>query len=97
MEQNIKYELIINKALRSAFEYDIPDDQIKELYPLSYDILTMQNVENLAVSPLRYKDQIRGFFGVDNPPKGDFKRLSEFLDMIGTLLVSLLKAEIFIY
>lgn len=168
MEQNIKYELIINKALRSAFEYDIPDDQInefirffgkhigsdrfyifeddlknnvtnntfewcapnvipqinelqavdmdiikwwydafdkgqnivitnvediKETYPISYDILTMQNVENLAVSPLRYKDQIRGFFGVDNPPKGDFKRLSEFLDMIGTLLISLLKVR----
>ena len=160
MEQIIKYELIINKALRSAFEYDKPDEQInefirffgqhigsdrfyifeddiknhatdntyewcandvtpqinelqqvdmdiiewwyqsfdkgenimitdiesiKEIHPLSYDILKMQNVVNLAVSPLRYKDQIRGFFGVDNPPMGDFKRLSEFLDMIGTL------------
>lgn len=166
MEQTMKYELIINKALRSALEYDIPEEQIKEFirffgkhigsdriyifeddlknhttdntyewcapniepqidvlqqvdmdiigwwyeafdrgksivitdleqikekYPLSYDILAMQNVENLAVSPLRYKDQICGFFGVDNPPKGDFKRLSEFLDMIGTLLISLLK------
>lgn len=160
MEQIIKYELIINKALRSALEYDKPDEQInefirffgqhigsdrfyifeddiknhatdntyewcandvtpqinelqqvdmdiiewwyqsfdkgenimitdiesiKEIHPLSYDILKMQNVVNLAVSPLRYKDQIRGFFGVDNPPMGDFKRLSEFLDMIGTL------------
>ena len=166
MEQIIKYELIINKALRSALEYDKPDEQInefnrffgqhigsdrfyifeddiknhatdntyewcandvtpqinelqqvdmdiiewwyqsfdkgenimitdiesiKEIHPLSYDILKMQNVVNLAVSPLRYKDQIRGFFGVDNPPMGDFKRLSEFLDMIGTLLISLLK------
>lgn len=166
MEQNIKYELIINEALRSALEYDIPDEQInefirffgkhigsdrfyifednlknhttdntyewcapsvtpqinelqqvdmdiinwwydafdnrknvvitniekiKETHPLSYDILKMQNVENLAVSPLRYKDQICGFFGVDNPPKGDFQRLSEFLNMIGTLLISLLK------
>ena len=166
MEQIIKYELIINKALRSALEYDKPDEQInefirffgqhigsdrfyifeddiknhatdntyewcandvtpqinelqqvdmdiiewwyqsfdkgenimitdiesiKEIHPLTYDILKMQNVVNLAVSPLRYKDQIRGFFGVDNPPMGDFKRLSEFLDMIGTLLISLLK------
>lgn len=66
-------------------------ESIKEIHPLSYDILKMQNVVNLAVSPLRYKDQIRGFFGVDNPPMGDFKRLSEFLDMIGTLLISLLK------
>lgn len=166
MEQNTKYELIINEALRSALEYDTPDEQInefirffgkhigsdrfyifeddmknhvtdntyewcapsvtpqinelqqvdmdiitwwyesfdkgesivipdietiKESHPVSYDILAMQNVENLAVSPLRYKDQICGFFGVDNPPKGDFKRLSEFLNMIGTLLISLLK------
>lgn len=166
MEQNIKYELIINEALRSALEYDTPDDQINEFirffgkhigsdrfyifeddiknhatdntyewcapsvvpqieelqqvdmdiidwwyesfdhgqnvvitnienikktHAISYDILKMQNVENLAVSPLRYKDQIRGFFGVDNPPKGNFKRLSEFLNMIGTLLISLLK------
>lgn len=166
MKQKMKYELIINEALRSALEYDTPDEQInefirffgkhigsdrfyifeddmknhatdntyewcapsvtpqinelqqvdmdiikwwydsfdkgenvvitdlekiKEEHPISYDILAMQNVENLAVSPLRYKDQICGFFGVDNPPKGDFNRLSEFLDMIGTLLISLLK------
>ncbi len=31
MEQIIKYELIINKALRSALEYDKPDEQINEL------------------------------------------------------------------
>ena len=168
MEQIIKYELIINKALRSALEYDKPDEQInefirffgqhigsdrfyifeddiknhatdntyewcandvtpqinelqqvdmdiiewwyqsfdkgesimitdiesiKEIHPLSYDILKMQNVVNLAVSPLRYKDQIRGFFGVDNPPMGDFKRLSEFLDMIGTLLISFIDTD----
>jgi len=31
MEQIIKYELIINKALRSALEYDKLDEQINEL------------------------------------------------------------------
>lgn len=168
MEQTTQYELIINKALRAALEYDTPDEQIKEFirffgkhigsdrfyifeddmknqatdntyewcapdvvpqidelqqvdmdiirwwyetfdkgenivihnieeikesHPLSYDILAKQNVENLAVSPLRYKDQICGFFGVDNPPKSDFKRLPQFLDMIGTLLISLLKVR----
>ena len=30
MEQNTKYELIINEALRSALEYDTPDEQINE-------------------------------------------------------------------
>lgn len=28
--KNIQYELIINEALRSALEYDIPDEQINE-------------------------------------------------------------------
>ena len=41
--------------------------------------------------PLRYKDEIRGFFGVDNPPKSDYRGLTTFLDMIGTLLISFLK------
>lgn len=166
MKTIMKYELIINEALRSALEFDMPDDEInefirffgkhigsdriyifedklskgitkntyewcrngidpqidqlqavdmdiidwwyesfdkgesiivtdiediKETHRASYDILKGQNIHNVAVSPLRYKDEIRGFFGVDNPPEDDYKGLSVFLDMIGTLLISLLK------
>ena len=40
---------------------------------------------------MRYKDEISGFFGVDNPPKSDYRGLTTFLDMIGTLLISFLK------
>lgn len=43
------------------------------------------------VCPIRYKDEIKGFFGVDNPPESDTLGLTTFLDMIGTLLISLLK------
>lgn len=164
--KNIQYELIINEALRSALEYDIPDEQInefieffgkhigsdriyifednvkkkvtnntyewcnegilpqkdmlqnvdfdiigwwyesfekgesvvipsvkvlKDTYPSTYDILNVQNVESLVVIPLRYRDEIRGFVGVDNPPIGNMKSISGFLDMIATLLISLLK------
>lgn len=164
--KNVQYELIINEALRSALEYDIPDEQInefieffgkhigsdriyifednvkkkvtnntyewcnegiqpqkdmlqnvdfdiigwwydsfdrgesvvipsvralKDTYPSTYDILSVQNVENLVVIPLRYRDEIRGFVGVDNPPLGNMESLSSFLDMIATLLISLLK------
>ena len=39
MEQIIKYELIINKALRSALEYDKPDEQINELQQVDMDII----------------------------------------------------------
>ena len=166
MKTIIKYELVINEALRSALNYNTPDEQInefirffgrhigsdriyifedckerhvtnntyewcaqgvvperdrlqnvdmdiikwwydtfskgesiiiadiediKEEHRMPYDMLKAQNVRNVVVCPLRYKDEISGFFGVDNPPKGDYRGLTTFLDMIGTLLISFLK------
>ena len=166
MKTIIKYELVINEALRSALNYHTPDEQInefirffgrhigsdriyifedckerhgtdntyewcaqgvtpeidrlqnvdmdvikwwydtfsrgesiiitdiediKEEHRVSYDMLKAQNVRNVVVCPLRYKDEISGFFGVDNPPKSDYRGLTTFLDMIGTLLISFLK------
>ena len=166
MKTIIKYELVINKALRSALNYDTPDEQINEFIRFfgkhigsdriyifedcdekhvtnntyewcadgivpeihelqnvdmdiigwwyqafgsekniiitdieqikdehreSYNMLKAQNVKNLVVCPIRYKDEIKGFFGLDNPPESDTLGLTTFLDMIGTLLISLLK------
>ena len=166
MKTIIKYELVINEALRSALNYHTPDEQInefirffgrhigsdriyifedckerhgtdntyewcaqgvtpeidrlqnvdmdvikwwydtfskgesiiitdiediKEEHRVSYDMLKAQNVRNVVVCPLRYKDEISVFFGVDNPPRSDYKGLTSFLDMIGTLLISFLK------
>jgi len=166
MKTIIKYELVINKALRSALNYDTPDEQINEFIRFfgkhigsdriyifedcdekhvtnntyewcadgivpeihelqnvdmdiigwwyqafgsekniiitdieqikdehreSYNLLKAQNVKNLVVCPIRYKDEIKGFFGLDNPPESDTLGLTTFLDMIGTLLISLLK------
>lgn len=166
MKTIIKYELVINEALRSALNYNTPDEQInefirffgrhigsdriyifedcderhgtdntyewcaegvipeidklqnvnmdviewwydtfskgesviitdvediKEEHRISYDMLKAQNVKNVVVCPLYYKDEIKGFFGVDNPPKSDYRGLTTFLDMIGTLLISFLK------
>lgn len=54
-------------------------------------MLKYQNVCKVVISPLRHKGQIRGFFGVDNPPAVDYNALTMFLDMIGTMLISLLK------
>ena len=70
----------------------IPDVSILEgNHRLSYQLLKAQNIKNLVVCPLRYKGEIRGFFGVDNPPEGDYEALTMFLDMIGAVLISLLK------
>ena len=41
MEQIIKYELIINKALRSALEYDKLDEQINELQQVDIIVLRL--------------------------------------------------------
>jgi len=168
METIMKYELVINEALRSALNYDTPDEQINEFigffgkhigsdriyifedcderhatdntyewcadgvvpeidelqnvamdvidwwyeafargesviitdiedikadHGISYSMLKAQNVKNVVVCPFCYKDEIKGFFGVDNPPKSDYRALTTFLDMIGTLLISLLKVR----
>ena len=66
-------------------------EEIKDEYPAAYELLKVQNVKSLAVSPFRYKDEIYGFFGVDNPPESEMDEISRFLDMIGTFLVLLLK------
>lgn len=166
MKEIMKYELIINEALRSALDNDIPDDEInefirffgkhtnsdriyifeddmrnhitkntyewcaegivpqidelqnvdmevidwwydtfkdgksviisnleeiKETHRLSYNILSKQNIHNLVVTPLYYKGEISGFFGVDNPAETDYETLTVFLDMIGMILISLMK------
>lgn len=168
METMKRYEQVINEALRSALNYDTPDDQInefigffgkhigsdriyifedseerhatdntyewcadgvipeinelqnvdmdiidwwyetfskgesiiitdvedlKEEHRISYDLLRAQNVKNVVVCSLYYKDEIRGFFGVDNPPISDYRALTTFLNMIGTLLISFLKVR----
>lgn len=166
MKAILKYEQIINEALRSALDYETPDEEINEFirffgkhihsdriyifeddcdnhvtnntyewcadriipqidalqgvdmdvigwwyetfdsgksviipdvsilegnHRLSYQLLKAQNIKNLVVCPLRYKGEIRGFFGVDNPPERDYEALTVFLDMIGAVLISLLK------
>ena len=70
----------------------IPDvDELKGIHHVTYNMLHYQNVHKLVVSPLRHKGQIKGFFGVDNPPAVDYEALTLFLDMIGTMLISLLR------
>lgn len=166
MKAIMKYELIINEALRSALDNDIPDDEInefirffgkhtnsdriyifeddmknhvtnntyewcaegivpqidelqnvdmeiidwwydtfkdgksviisnveeiKETHRLSYNILRKQNIHNLVVTPLYCKGEISGFFGVDNPAETNYETLTVFLDMIGMILISLMK------
>lgn len=66
-------------------------EELKGVHQVSYNMLKYQNVCKVVASPLCHKGQIKGFFGVDNPPAVDYNALTMFLDMIGTMLISLLK------
>ena len=66
-------------------------ETIKKDHAYTYNTLKVQNVTRLVVCPIRYKDEISGFFGVDNPPLDKHSSLTIFLDMIATLVVSFLK------
>lgn len=66
-------------------------ETIKEEHPYTYSTLLKQNVKSLVVCPIRYKDEISAFFGVDNPPINENLGLTTFLDMIATMVVSFLK------
>ena len=66
-------------------------ETIRQEHPHTYALLKAQNVHSLVVCPFRYNSEIRGFFGVDNPPESDFLGLTTFLDMIATVIISFYK------
>ena len=66
-------------------------EDIKETHPDSYELLSGQNIHRLVVAPFRYENEISGFFGVDNPPDTDSIGLTLFLDMMSTLIISMIK------
>lgn len=68
---------------------DIND--IKDKYPELYSLLAPQNIHCLVVSPLIYKNEIIGFFGIDNPPKEKFEYISRTLSILSHFVVSTLK------
>lgn len=66
-------------------------EEIKDRYPELYNILAPQNIHSLVVSPLIYKNEIIGFFGIDNPPKNKFEHISKTLSILSHFVVSTLK------
>ncbi len=92
--QNVPMELIgwwydLFEQKKNVIIDDMED--IKETHPDSYELLSGQNIHRLVVAPFRYKDEISGFFGVDNPPDTDSMGLALFLDMMSTLIISMFK------
>ncbi|MDO5336208.1 MAG: EAL domain-containing protein [Eubacteriales bacterium] len=66
-------------------------EAIKGTYPSVYAALRPQEVSSLIVCPLRSKDQIIGFMGVDNPKPNQMPLIVSFLHVIEYFVVSFLK------
>jgi len=47
-----------------------------------YEILVDQNIKTLVAGPIMIKNQIVGFFGVDNPPAESVESISELITVI---------------
>ncbi len=66
-------------------------EDIREEDPLLYENLKRQNIRSLVVVPLYDDNNIIGFYGVDNPPKGFLEYASDMLQIMGYFISSTMK------
>lgn len=66
-------------------------EDIRESDPLQYATLKRQNINSLVVIPLYENDVPIGFYGVDNPPAHLLNYSAEMLQIMGHIILSLLK------
>lgn len=63
----------------------------KEEDPIAYEYLSPQDIRSLVVGPLLFKDEIIGFYGVDNPPQASLENISTLFRIMGHFIVSILR------
>ena len=66
-------------------------EDMKDVDPQMYEVLSRQNIHSLVVVPLYDDEKVIGFYGVDNPPARYFNFVSEMLQIMGHFIVSSLK------
>lgn len=66
-------------------------EDIRAEYPSVYALLKPQNIQTLTVGPLCAEEHIIGFIGVDNPDREKLYLISSLLNVIGYIIISLLK------
>lgn len=66
-------------------------DELKKTEPVTYEYLGPQNIHSLIASPLVLEDEIIGFYGVDNPPEEIMNNITDFAEIIGHFITSLLE------
>jgi diguanylate cyclase (GGDEF)-like protein len=66
-------------------------EDTKDTDPEMYEYLLPQDIHSLVTGPLIYNNQIRGFYGVDNPPESLINNISTLFLIMGHFIVSLLR------
>lgn len=94
--QNVPFEAVewwyhAFEETSSIIIKDIED--IKESEPLTYDYLKPQNIRSLIASPLVLEDRIIGFYGMDNPPQEIMDDVTDYAEIVGHFIVSLLEKQ----
>lgn len=80
-EQDIPY---LHNKLCKAESIIIDDiDTISNTMPSEYRLLEMNNVKTAIIFPIMYKDELRGFIGIDNPKIQQSSKLIHMLKLIG--------------
>ena len=66
-------------------------EMIRHSDPAAYAYLVPQDIHSLVVSPLIFKGEILGFYGVDNPPQNHLNHISTMFQVLGHFITSILR------
>ncbi len=66
-------------------------ESIRKTHPRVYETLLPQQIDSLVVSPLVFKGEIIGFYGVDNPPREFLNHISTMFMVLGYFITSILR------
>ena len=66
-------------------------EELKDINPLEYNWLKAQDTKSAVVCPLFDGGKLRGFCGVDNPPRERVRHISAMLQIIRHFIVVLMK------
>lgn len=61
-------------------------EEVRETMPLEYDILKLQHIHSEISFPLIYRDNFRGFIGLDNPEMERTEPILHLLNVVGRTL-----------
>lgn len=68
-------------------------EQIRETSPEEYEVLKVQNIRSLITVPLIEKENLAGYFGIDNPWADNLHEISDILKMLAYFFQSLLERK----